>query len=251
MTYTYKSCPHCGHQYENYNTMTKSYTVSDGCPIITCKYCNRKFVDKDIKEPAFFSKPSKTNTFELIIAPLYFLGIPLFLSYGIAIKNSNIFSLVVAIVLSIIYIWFVCRSIKVKKDINTDFIKEYEESRIRCSNREYIVFLIDSGYKVPEYFLEVNYPDLLNYQRKHKKYKTDCNIDNSKQTKNSECMEDKNHSSKTNGDIETSTDTKQKNDKIINTQNNFCRKCGVKLNEDAEFCHKCGTKVITFEDVKK
>ena len=169
MVYTYKSCPHCGKTYESYNNATKSMTVQDGCPIVTCKFCHKDFIDKDIKEPAFFSKPSKASIFGLIVSPLYILGIPLLLSYGIAIKHNSIFSLIIAIVLSIVYIWFVYKSIKAKNEINEDLIKEYEESKKRCSNREYIILLIDADYKVPEYFLEVNHPDLVDYQRKHKK----------------------------------------------------------------------------------
>lgn len=170
MVYTYKKCPPCGKTYENYNNATKSMTVSDGCPIVTCKFCHKEFIDNDIKEPVFVGdEPSRASIFGIIISPLYLIGLPLFLSYGIAIKYKSFFATIIAIVFSIAYLWFVYKGIKVKKEINEDFIKEYEESKKRCSNREYIVFLINSGYKIPEHFLEANYPDLIDYQRKYRK----------------------------------------------------------------------------------
>lgn len=166
-TYARKYCPHCGKQYQNYSTYTKDMTVKEGCPIITCPYCGHPFLDKDIKEPAFYQhQPKKTQPWQILIAPLFPFGFSCILLWILAIAYANSTCIYISLIPFAFYAYLVYIGLKKRDEIDTDIIKEYKESQERVSDREYIIQLIELGYKIPTSFLEEKYPDLVYYKRR-------------------------------------------------------------------------------------
>ncbi len=166
-TYTKKFCPHCRHMYQSYSTGTKNMVVANGCPIITCPRCGKQFLDKDIKEPAFYDSPKEVTIPKMIISLLF---TPFGLAGMFLLIMSIVYKSPVEALISLLpfsgYGYLLYVSIKNKKKINEDTIREYEESKDRLSDKEYVVLLLDLGYRVPRSFLRKNYPDLLKYKRK-------------------------------------------------------------------------------------
>lgn len=136
-------------------------TVKEGCPIVTCSRCRGVFLDKDIKEPAFQKTHLKINVFKMFIAPLYPFGVAGIFFSILAIVYKTFGAMVFAIPAFALYAYIVYVGIKKRKDIERETTNEYEESRKRLSDKEYVILLINLGYHVPKSFLRENYPDLM------------------------------------------------------------------------------------------
>ena len=166
--HTRKYCPHCGHMYQNYSSGTKHLEVGRGCPIINCPVCRKPFLDKDIKEPAFYEPPKKINLIQSLIGPLFPFGIGgiLFLLGSFLIKDE--FAALVSLIFSLfalaLYAYLVYISIKKRDEIADEALNEYKESQDRLSDKDYVILLINLGYRVPRSFLKNNYPELLDYR---------------------------------------------------------------------------------------
>ena len=165
-TYTKKYCPHCGRMYQEYNTMTKNQTVPNGCPIISCRFCGEKFLDKDIKEPGFKEKPpKKANLFNCFFAPLIpYGGAAIFMSIGVfAIDDTfcKVLCGIFAVPSAVMYFGLLYLMIKNLKEINDDALAEYEESKERLEDEEYIILLLKLGYRVPKKFIAKHHPNLI------------------------------------------------------------------------------------------
>lgn len=165
-TYTRKYCPHCGKIYQSYSTMTKEMTVPEGCPIISCPNCGEQFLDKDIKEPGFKEKPPKSaNILTCFIAPIFpfLLGGILFLMGGFVIEDSFIRNTCAVFGIGALglYALIVWSAVKNLDDINEDALMEYEDSKERLEDEEYVILLIKLGYRVPKKFLAKHYPHLI------------------------------------------------------------------------------------------
>lgn len=164
--YTTKLCPHCGHFYQSYSTATKNMTVKQGCPIVCCTKCGESFLDKDIKEPAFLPpEEGELNIFQMIVGLLFPFGVAgiFFLILGIVYKSMP--AALISLIPFAFYAYLLYVGIKNKKEINDDIKIAYKKSKDRLSNKDYVVELIELGYKVPLSFLENNYPELIGYKR--------------------------------------------------------------------------------------
>lgn len=160
-THTRKYCPHCGHLYQTYSSGTKHMTVKQGCPIVTCSRCGEKFLDKDIKEPAFDKKTEKITVFNLIMTPMFPFGVGGIFCSILALAYQSFKPMLFAIPFFAFYAFILYIAIKKRKEIESDLSKDYQESQKRLSNKDYVVLLINLGYRVPKSFLKENYPDLV------------------------------------------------------------------------------------------
>lgn len=165
-TYTKKYCPHCGKMYQEYNTMTKHQTVSKGCPIISCRFCGEYFLDKDIKEPGFSETPPKSaNIFTCFFAPLFPFGlasIPMTIGvFAIDDTFCKVLCAIFAILFFGAYVGLVCGLIKNLDELNQEILIDYEESRKRLEDEEYIILLLKLGYRVPKKFIAEHHPNLI------------------------------------------------------------------------------------------
>lgn len=165
MLITKKHCPHCGHIYQRYTNHDKHIIIGSGCPIITCPKCSKEFIDKDIKEPAFSSSPEEVNIFNILTAPLYPFGIVGIVLLIIGIANTMIGVIIGSLIPFALYAYLLYIGIKNKDDISKDTMYNYNKSKERLSNKDYVILLLNLGYPVPKSFLRNNYPDLLNYKR--------------------------------------------------------------------------------------
>ena len=128
----------------------------------------KTFLDKDIKEPAFQSKePEQLNLYQIRLAPMFPFGIFSILLWIAAIAMQEIGCFYFSLFPFAFYVFIAISVYKKRRELSSDDQKEYEKSKKRLSNKEYIIQLIELGYNVPTNFLEKNYPDLLHY--KHNK----------------------------------------------------------------------------------
>ena len=150
-SYISKKCPHCGFVYSG---REKSDTFHFGSPFLTCPKCGESFVDKAYHElalekgknagkPHFGGATISSSVFGLVI-----------MFFGLFSKvRTGIIAGIVVGAISILVI--VCEAIDYKKQLN--FIKEESErSAERLSNLEYAQKLKDSGFDVPESYLQTN-----------------------------------------------------------------------------------------------
>lgn len=160
-TYTWKSCPHCKHQYKVYSTYTTFRDETNGCPIVTCKRCGRQFFDKSIREPAFSSPPADITILHAILGSLWPFGIGGIALLIIGIATGYWGVIVISLLAFAAYGYLVYIGIKKRGEINGDIKREYWESKQRLADKEYVALLIKLGYHVPDQFLRDNFPDLL------------------------------------------------------------------------------------------
>lgn len=161
-THTMKYCPKCKRLYQSYSTYTKDYVVSEGCPIVTCKHCGTRFLDKDIKEPAFSSPPKGLNLLQMLLCGFWPFGVAGICLLILGIKGGYGFVVALAFVSFAVYGYLVYICIKNRTDINIESNEDYERSKERLSDKNYVALLIKLGYRVPKKFLKDNFPDLLN-----------------------------------------------------------------------------------------
>lgn len=167
-THTYKSCPHCKRIYQSYTPYNKHFVVGEGSPLIKCPLCQRLIFDKDIKEPGFRKKPAFITPLNIACTGLVPWGILGAIIMMFDIISPTIFYTVASIVLLAIYVGSMILCIVFRKSIDKDTLTAYEESRKRLMNKEYVITLINCGYRVPERFLTEFYPDLVEFARSKK-----------------------------------------------------------------------------------
>ena len=163
-TYTHKYCHNCHKLYHSYSNLTKSQEQLTGSPILTCKYCGTMFIDRDVKEPALYKKSTTLNIFGILLAPIWPFGATALLFLFCSIKTDGSISTAAAVfgVLSLIfYLYLIYVGIKNKDSINQEIKQEYNESIKRLKNKDYVIFLLNNGYKIPKRFLAANFPDLI------------------------------------------------------------------------------------------
>lgn len=158
-TYTHKRCPHCGKLYETYSTHTKNFSNHSGSPFLTCKFCGKTFVDKDIKEPAL--KPysdSGFSIFNCIFAFFWPFGVAGIILTGCTIspETSSVGVGIAALIVDAIYLLLTGHSIKNRKQLQKENKQEYEQSLERLKKPQYAMALKKAGFKVPEQFLKEN-----------------------------------------------------------------------------------------------
>lgn len=171
--HTRKYCPHCGHLYQRYSSGTKHMTVAQGCPIVACPRCGESFLDKDIKEPAFYEKNKRVNVLDVIMTPMFPFGVGGIFFSILAIAYKRFEFMYFAIPCFAFYAFIIFIVIKNKNDIKEEIARKYEESKKRLSDKDYVVLLINLGYRVPKSFLRENHPDLLNYKKQKPKKKNE------------------------------------------------------------------------------
>jgi hypothetical protein len=172
MRITRKYCPHCGELYRRY---TNHDPVKTGCPIVTCKHCWGEFIDKDIKEEAFYAPPKNLNFFRILLAPLYPFGIVGISLLIIGIANRITWATIVSIIPLALYLYLIVIMSKKRDELDQDALDDYNRSKKRLEDKDYVISLLELGYRVPKSFLKNKYPDLLNYKitKKNKNYKTE------------------------------------------------------------------------------
>ena len=163
--HTRKYCPHCRHVYQSYSSGSKHLVVGQGCPIITCPRCGKVFFDKGIKEPAFYKKKEKISVFDMIMTPMFPFGASGIFFSILALAYQSFKPMFVAIPAFAFYAYILFICIKNRKEMEVELSKKYEDSVARLSNKEYVIALINHGYRVPKSFLRENHPDLLNYKK--------------------------------------------------------------------------------------
>jgi hypothetical protein len=168
-TQTFKKCPHCETVYESYTTYTKQYQNHTGSPFRRCSSCGCEFVDKDYKEPAFDDEPKKINLFQILLAPMFPFGLA---GFGFAILSVCISEpgmLWIAALPLLGYFYLVYTGVTKRNAIDASDRAAYNQSLKRVSDRNYIIRLLDCGYKVPSWFLSKKFPDLVGYSPKKSK----------------------------------------------------------------------------------
>ena len=153
-THTWKKCPNCGKTYEHYTTYTKNFENHSGCPIVTCKYCGQKFIDKDIKEPALKPKPAKASIINCIFTMFIPFGaLSILFAIPLTYETPEPWYYFLVIIPAIIWISFVVFAFAKRAEINKELIEEYKASEERLKNPEYAKLLKEHKFKVPEKYL--------------------------------------------------------------------------------------------------
>ena len=154
-----KKCPHCGKTYESYSTYTKQ--THYGSPFLNCSYCNKTFIDKEIKEPAL--KPYKALNYTFMhclltgLFPFCFISV---IGIGAGIQNLSsqehdpaLFFIIGGIAL-VIYLFLVLFAYSKRNELKEDWEKEYKVSEQRLQNKSYAMAMKNAGFKVPSKYLE-------------------------------------------------------------------------------------------------
>lgn len=213
-THTYKRCPHCGKVYETYSTYTKQLKDHSGSPFVICKFCGKRFVDREIREPAL-SPPSSNevtivNCFFAAFVPLAGPGI--FLTC--AAYNSDPSSIglwLFGAIFDLLYVASVIYFLRKRKVVNAIAKKEYQKSYDRLKDPEYARALADAGFDVPNEFIQT-YPAELEQMFE-----------------------------KSNEEI-AKIRTESMQEAMQRDHNLRCRKCGKKLNALQVVCDNCGER---------
>lgn len=163
--HTRKYCPKCGNMYESYTETTKHMYNHYGCPFLKCSRCGTIFVDKDIKEHAFFPKRkfriSNFNCIMTMFIPFGALGIlflvPFFYDETALDSTIGWIMLVVSIGLICIYLGCVIWAFRNKKKLQQELEIEYAESEKRLKDPNYVEMLRQAGFKIPDRVIYPNY----------------------------------------------------------------------------------------------
>ncbi|MBR6739870.1 MAG: hypothetical protein IKM04_02230 [Clostridia bacterium] len=157
-THTHKYCPKCGNMYESYSTLTKHMYNHYGCPFLKCSQCGTVFVDKDIKEHAFFPKEkfviSNFNCIMTMFFPFGVLGVmflvPLFYDKTAFDTYAGWVSLTCAIVSIGIYLCCVIFAFRNRKKAQRELDTAYSKSEQRLKDPNYVKMLRQAGVYFPE-----------------------------------------------------------------------------------------------------
>ena len=152
-------CPNCG------NTLPKLLDYS-GSPFRICPFCSQEFFDQAIHEPAFYDPPKPTWNWLHFLGPgliiMYVLWIIVSI-YLIHLNGSRAVWLLVfpyPILVGAIPAFFIFR--KEHKQYKAAKAK-YNSSVTRLQDKDYVIRLLDHGYRIPKTFLSAHYPELVNY----------------------------------------------------------------------------------------
>ncbi len=162
---TRKYCPKCGNMYESYTTITKHMNNHYGCPFLKCSRCGTVFVDKDIKEHAFFPKSkfriSTLNCIMTMFIPFGALGImfsvPFFYDETAFETIAGLVLLALAIGSFSIYLVCVFLAFRNKKKFQQEIDVEYANSEQRLKDPNYVERLRQAGFKIPDRVIYPNY----------------------------------------------------------------------------------------------
>ena len=140
LRYVIKKCPYCN----TTNSISQYSDLNIGSPFIECRKCRREFVDKERKE--LFLHPDawvvKKNTVGNVLLSLIGLAMGILMLFASSwTKDFRTLLLVFGIIISLgglclLIIPFISYSERLK-----EWEKEYQESKKRCENHEYLELL--------------------------------------------------------------------------------------------------------------
>lgn len=147
--YIIKRCPYCNAT----NSISYSWEANVGSPLIECKQCKQVFIDKDRVELYLHQNdfvPQKQNTRMVILSIFVFLlgVVSLYgstLTVGITSDKPDTFLLVAGLITIAGGIFLFVEPIISYKQRMQEWQQEFEESKKRCQNRDYVEFLRKNG----------------------------------------------------------------------------------------------------------
>lgn len=153
MIYTTKKCPYCKVTYQRHEANNYRF----GSPIVTCKVCLERFIDKDRHEIALEEvyNEKQFNIGKCFFSAFFPCGLFSLICFILASLDEN--TLTAGLILGgITSILFFCIFFAEIKDIPCKikiYKTEYEKSEKRLQNEDYIQALIALGYNIPTRYL--------------------------------------------------------------------------------------------------
>ena len=147
--YIIKRCPYCNAT----NSISYSWKANVGSPLIECKQCQQIFIDRDRKELYLHQNdfvPQKQNTkmvtlsiFAFLLGVVFLYGSTL--TIGITSDKPDTLLLVAGLFTIAGGIFLFVEPIISYKQRMQEWQQEFEESKKRCQNRDYVEFLRKNG----------------------------------------------------------------------------------------------------------
>lgn len=144
MTYYTKSCPHCHHKYQIYDSRKHQY----GSPFRVCKKCKKGFIDTDFIEigllPPWKIKNPRVYPGSILIFSVGILCLFLFWVPGPITNNITI------IIIALLSSFMVVSDLRDYQERSDYILNELKQSKSRLSNPEYVLALYEIGIGIPE-----------------------------------------------------------------------------------------------------
>lgn len=164
MLHRNKYCPHCT------KLVATNDTFYEGSPVRTCIYCNGIYIDTDYKETAMQDKPPSLPVWKIPFYVFYPWGLltAIFLFF-VLVYYDSVESLILPGISFVLYIFRIVRILLNRKKIVSKMTQLYNASVLRMINPDYVMLLLDNGYKIPKKYLSKHHPALLSYTPKESK----------------------------------------------------------------------------------
>lgn len=161
MVHTRKLCPHCG------RIVSRDGGYSLGSPVRICFRCGKKHIDKYVREPAFFDRPEPIKFYQVLLARFWPFGFATILMLIIALAAvDHISGLLLPLFPFIPYVLLVWSGWRKRNELLALQLAEYEASKERVKDKNYVMLLLDHKCYVPFYFLKFHHKDLVDYRPK-------------------------------------------------------------------------------------
>ena len=154
-TYTTKKCPHCGYII---NTLETGINRQYGCPYKLCPKCFKRYWDTSVLEPALYEYEAETTKTNVTISAYIIIGIMIQIGAVSLLPQGIILEALIAIafgaVLEIVSAVEIHQRSKHAEEILKKQREEYDESKERLQDTEYLTALADYDKRAKELLRE-------------------------------------------------------------------------------------------------